>query len=596
MHSLLSALLLCAAPLAAADDLTKETDRQLLERIFKNKNTTSQAVFEELGSRKTRGSLNALEKGFAEISANPALKSACRAFRHYRGVDGLERSAITTLYAAAQDQKATRQRLAAYGLALFPDAARAELDRLVERSDDEVTRANALVGLLPSLSESGGKREFKKVSQAMRTTTSLTKAKGVKAFKTFLAKGGPKLFTGTLTDKGLRLETRRMIAQVLSQSKEPGVEQHLVDGLKAEEDSLVHDLLLILLARGCEDYGKHLKRLSRSKDQAIRRDALVAQAQLLGGDPTFFDKLLDQAEEDDPILRSAAAISLGTIRTPDALSALHELLGDMDYSVRFQALDATFTARHPSSVGPLLDRLERESGTLRPVLIKRLRLFTGEDFGSSTAMWRNWWRDHEDGYQLPPLEEAIKADEERGKRKGQNSTRASFYGMRIVSDRLCFVIDNSGSMTNKTKSGKTRLAAVQEQLTSTFEGLPNGTMVNMVFFAVRAVKWEDDLRILNNDSRIEATRMIASLGTAGMTVTYEGLVAGLSDPRVDTLYVLTDGQPVGGVLPKTGDILREIGRLNSVRHVVIHCVSVGRDSTFLQKLASENSGEYTRVD
>jgi len=580
----------------AADDLSMESERQLLERIQESKNSTTAAVFEELGKRKTRDSLNALEKGFTELTGLPAIKSAAKAFRHFKGIDGLERSSVNTLYAAAQDAKPGRRRNATIGLALFPDAAAAELNRLVERSDDPVTRANALAGILPALAATGGKRELKKVTENYRATTSLTRGKAVKAFKTFLSAGEPKLFKGPLTDRTIRNELRRMIAQALNESKVEVVEAHLLDGLKASEESLVYAALLMLAERGCEDYGRHLSRLVRSKDLAIRREALVAQAKLHGGDPTFFEKLLDQAEDDDPVARSAAAISFAAIRTADALTALYELLNDEDYGVRFQAVDAILAARHASSIGPLLDRLEREQGVMRPVILRDLKLLTGEDFGNSTQMWRNWWRDHQATFKVPTLKEAQAAQAARGERKDKNSTKASFYGMRIISDRLCFVIDNSGSMTAKTKSGKTRLKAMQDQLTETFAGLADGTLVNMAFFAAKVELWSDELRILNTSSREKAVEMINEIGTGGATITYEGLMAGLADPRVDTIYLLTDGQPYGGALPNTGDILREIGRVNSVRHVVINCISVGQDSNFLQKLAEQNHGKYARVD
>ena len=168
--------------------------------------------------------------------------------------------------------------------------------------------------------------------------------------------------------------------------------------------------------------------------------------------------------------------------------------------------------------------------------------------------------------------------------------------MRILSDRMCFVIDNSASMKNKTKSGKTRIKAMQDQLTATMESLPDGAMVNMAFFAARVENWDKELRILNVKSRTEAIEMINQVGTGGMTITYEGLMAGLADPRVDTIYLLTDGHPSGGEFPNTGDILREIGRFNSIRHVVINCISVGRDSGFLKNLAEQNHGSYARVD
>jgi hypothetical protein len=137
---------------------------------------------------------------------------------------------------------------------------------------------------------------------------------------------------------------------------------------------------------------------------------------------------------------------------------------------------------------------------------------------------------------------------------------------------------------------------MQGQLSETFAGLPDGILVNMAFFAAKVKLWSDELKILNPSSRKDAVEMVNEIGTGGATITYEGLMAGLADPRVDTIYLLTDGQPYGGALPNAGDILREVGRVNSVRHVVINCISVGRDSGFLRNLAEQNHGKYTRVD
>ena len=390
MRALFALLPLFISPAGAADDLSTETDRQLLERITKGNNSTSSKVFEELGKRKTKESLNALEAGFAGLTALPAVKSAAKAFRHYKGVEGLERSAVNTLFAATQDAKKAIKRNAAVGLALFPEVAASELDHVVTRSDDDVTRANALAGLLPSLSATGGKRELKKVTQNLRTTLSLTRAKAIKAFGTFLDEGGSKLFKGMLADDDIRIETRRIIAAALKASNVEGAELRLRDGLKASEESLVYQVLILLAERGCEDYGKELRRLVRSKDPAIRRVSLIAQAKLYGGDPTFLERILDQAEHDDPVARCAAAVSLATIRTSDSLAMLHGLLIDEHHSVRMEALDAILDARHPSSIGPLLDRLSSEHGVVRPLILRNLQLLTGEDFGNSPQMWSNW--------------------------------------------------------------------------------------------------------------------------------------------------------------------------------------------------------------
>jgi len=276
--------------------------------------------------------------------------------------------------------------------------------------------------------------------------------------------------------------------------------------------------------------------------------------------------------------------------------ALHDLLKDEDTGVQFQALQSALSARKESSVPALIAMLERERGLLMPTVIRNLKLLTAQDFGSSHSRWSAWWRDHAEEFTCPSLEIAQEALASRAEIKASSKTQASFFGIRILSDRICFVIDNSASMLSKTKSGKTRLDAMQTQLVETLRALPDSTLANLTFFAARIERWKDKLHSLNKGNRESAIEMIREIGTGGATITYEGLLAGLEDPRVDTIYLLTDGQPAGGAMPKTSDILREIGRRNTVRHVVINCISVGQDSTFLMKLAEQNNGSYTRVD
>ena len=588
-------LALLAAPITA-QDLAKESERQLLERVANKKNATGKAVFEELGSRKTRASFQALKSSLAELTGNPGLRSATDAFRHFKGVPELERMAISTLYSVSQEAHLTRQRVSAAALSKFSGLAKDELTRIVSKSSDPVTRANALDGLLPALSSNASRKDLNFTLDAMRVTLTLTKAECIKALKGFMENGPPKNFKGSLSDESLPLSVRRLILEAISSMPSDEYSAHLLSALKCKDDEIAHGALLALADRGWMSYGRELRRLIKHDDQAIRRDALVIQADLNGSDPIFFERLLDHASSEDHVRRSAAAISLGALRTQESMLALHELLKDEDTGVQFQALQSALSARRESSVPALIAMLEIERGLLMPTVIRNLKLLTAQDFGSSHPRWSAWWRDHAEEFTCPSLEIAQVALASRAEMKASSKTQASFFGIRILSDRLCFVIDNSASMLSKTKSGKTRLNAMQTQLIETLRALPDSTLANLTFFAARIERWKDKLHSLNKGNRESAIEMIREIGTGGATITYEGLLAGLEDPRVDTIYLLTDGQPAGGAMPKTSDILREIGRRNTVRHVVINCISVGQDSTFLMKLAEQNNGSYTRVD
>ena len=61
---------------------------------------------------------------------------------------------------------------------------------------------------------------------------------------------------------------------------------------------------------------------------------------------------------------------------------------------------------------------------------------------------------------------------------------------------------------------------------------------------------------------------------------------------MDSIFLLSDGLPVGGTYTRPEDIQREIGAINRVRGVRIHCISFGKETQFLKQLASENDGSY----
>ena len=87
-----------------------------------------------------------------------------------------------------------------------------------------------------------------------------------------------------------------------------------------------------------------------------------------------------------------------------------------------------------------------------------------------------------------------------------------------------------------------------------------------------------------------------SIGPIGGTAIYDGLWLAFEDPLVDTIYVLTDGQPSAGKVTDIYEIRREVARWNATRNVKIHGVSVGQESQLLRWLAEDSGGRYTRAD
>jgi hypothetical protein len=81
----------------------------------------------------------------------------------------------------------------------------------------------------------------------------------------------------------------------------------------------------------------------------------------------------------------------------------------------------------------------------------------------------------------------------------------------------------------------------------------------------------------------------------GYTAVYDALKLAFEDKRVDTLYLLSDGNPYQGTIDDPEQIRAEVKRWNSTRHLKIHCVSLGGDILLLKNLAQDTGGEFRTV-
>jgi len=579
-----------------SDDLGRLTEEQLLDRVRDRKNTVDRKIFEELGRRRSKASYEALVDATDLVTGQWPLRYAYQAFARFKDSEDLEDLAIDFLFDESGASNTRKSSAAVHALALFGEPVHPRLRKVLKSSKSPLTRSAALAPLLPEMAVGGEKRDFRTVYENLVLTYGVHRPLGVETFKTFAETGGVRLFSKRLSDKKLSVEVRGMMITALEETTGDPALEMLLEGLNAREPRLLYETLRSLARRGTDLHLGELKKLSRHKDDFVRHEALVSEARIQGGDPAFLEKALSLAEHKKSIERGAAAISLGEIRTPGAMVALHALLDDPEYSVRAEALLAVAAARRPSSIPVLIKRLDKLSGTERVRTATELRLLTGEDHGAATGRWSKWWADSEDGFEMPAPEDARQADSERDERRASNSTQSRFYGLDVSSERVCFVVDLSGSMNFRAKSGKTRLEILKSELDRFLEAYPSGRLFNLIFFGNDAEKWRSELTLMNDKARSEARAHVRSLDAPGATAIYNGLKAAFEDQRVDTIYLLTDGGPSGGELDDIDEIIAEVRRWNSLRHLVIHSVAVGRKSPLLQTLAADSNGRYVVVD
>jgi Mg-chelatase subunit ChlD len=250
-----------------------------------------------------------------------------------------------------------------------------------------------------------------------------------------------------------------------------------------------------------------------------------------------------------------------------------------------------------------------EDAVMRAKIHHVLVKLTGRTWPPAPVMWRKWWEAEGALYKLPTREAAaqsvadFKADRATANAGG---TVSSFFGVPVISHRVLFIIDVSGSMgaehvvrgqSYDTGMKGTRLAVAKTQLLRALDALPNGDRFNVMFFHTTHELWSDGLAKLGKSNRRSAQGFINEQEPRGGTALYDALERIFLDfdIDVDTIYVLSDGQPSGGTENRPERIREAVNEWNRLRHITIHSISIGGSIGLLQQLAEDSGGVFREV-
>nr|MDJ0523519.1 HEAT repeat domain-containing protein [Planctomycetota bacterium] len=389
---------------------------------------------------------------------------------------------------------------------------------------------------------------------------------------------------------------RAVAAEILAAVPERRVTQALLKRAKREKDADVKPLLLEALGDHGDDIalGLLLKTAKSRRKNEARRAAIRALARLGFHRPkvrTYLLGLLEARSWEDRILALDAAKAAGDpgLASKVLLSLTHER-----WQVRLAAVEALDALRAAQTIEPLIARLEaEEEERVRDAIATTLFRLTGQNLYDDAAIWKRWWAEHGKGFEIPT--EIPQPPEQHA------GTQAGFYGIPVKSERVIFVIDQSGSMSaagepagDDGKPGRNRLDVAVREVLGAIGKLKNRARVNVIFFHSTIHPWQDKLRKLGTATRRQLRKDLESKKPTGGTNLYDGLERALQSKDVDTIFLLSDGVPGAGKYVATPDILRAVRRENQTRRVAIHCVSIGMDSELLRRLAAENGGRYVR--
>ncbi len=400
--------------------------------------------------------------------------------------------------------------------------------------------------------------------------------------------GTPEAWTlvlGALSDADAQPADEAQLA--LGATTDPKLVERLLgkEGLGSKEERVRERACEALGRVGVAFDGEPLARELRSKDAVQRRRVCwTIERQALAGRPpndakgTLRDALEKSASrERDPEVRAAAQLALGAL-APDlgevllkGTSTAEDLpaqIASIDLAVRTAGDDKpslvgflSGKASRPEravrsaaqaaladlaasgdrgAVSALVGRLELEANErLGWELVSTLRRVSGLAHGRDVRPWRDW---------SAALDESWRpaSGDGRSNGVGAGETRAAFVGLPLLSTRLAFLIDFSGSTWAERSGGKTRKQRLDAELRSTLERLDEGSHFDLVPYTDRPWPWKGSLVPADERTVEKALAWFEKQNQHGVGDFLGAALATLSLDEADTMVVLTDGAPTGG--------------------------------------------------
>lgn len=412
------------------------------------------------------------------------------------------------------------------------------------------------------------------------------------------------LINGLVSGKGVG--ERQFQVYAVRAMKDERVDKALVKLLGDKEKEIVIAAAKILGERKCQEAIPVLKKLwETSKDREIVRAGFTATAMIRQGEATWIDELVALTKSPDPELRSLAIDGLGNVADKAHLDKLVAALDDTNWSTRLSALESLERIRVKAAIAPMIQRMAKEEGRMRSEFANVLWRLTGQPYADNAEGWANWWKENGERFQLlsdADLEK-VKSGEEEWRLRQTTRVETKFFGIRIISHRVIFIVDVSGSMNEglvndyRGSAGKNRMEVAKGELAKCIKGLDPGALFNIYAFSSGVDTWLDgSLAAANEQNRESALTFVEKLGALGGTNLYGALKAAFEDPDVDTIFVLSDGEPSEGDVTDPMMIREHVRAWNQHRHVQLNTIAIGGRFRVLEWLAGDSNGTYVEFE
>jgi HEAT repeat protein len=389
--------------------------------------------------------------------------------------------------------------------------------------------------------------------------------------------------------------------------KDERVDKALVRMLQDKDKPVIVASAKILGERKYKEALPQLKKLwdKGAKDREIMRAAMDATAMIRQGDPTWLDELITMTKSEDPEVRSLALDGLGNSADKKHIDQLVAALDDKNWSTRLAALEALERIHAKEAISPIILRMQKEEGRMANEFANTLWRLTGQPYADNATAWENWWKENGANFQLlsdADLEK-VKTGEEEWRLRQTTRVETKFFGIRIISHRVIFIVDVSGSMDwglandYRGKPAENRMEVAKSELSKCVQALDPSALFNILTFSSDVEKWIDGhLAAATEKNRTDAAAYIDKLKPFGATNLFGALKAAFADPDVDTIFLLSDGEPTVGDEIEPMAIREAVKGWNEHRKIVINTIAIAGQFQILEWLAADSGGTHVKFE
>lgn len=344
--------------------------------------------------------------------------------------------------------------------------------------------------------------------------------------------------------------------------------------------------------------------LTKSKNPGDARLALEAITAIEGTTSAWLKELVAYCSNPDREVRNAAVEVFGQARDKRHVGVVLQALEHDDWSTRFIAIDALEAIKDKQAVPKLIARMAVESGRMKKRIAEALWTLTAQPFDEDVAKWQGWWTEAAEKFAVATEKDLDKAAAERERRRlaARTTSQAKFFGIKVESHRVIFILDVSGSMLESMygryvgKRGAARIDVAKLELAQAIKNLDAGTLFNVFTFSSSVARWQKDgIVVKSPETQAAALEWIERLGASGATNLYDSVKQAFEDKDVDTIFVMSDGEPTNGEVIDPHRIREDVAFWNKHRKIKLHTIAIGGNLEVLEWLAKDSGGNYVQM-